>query len=322
MFASVRQKLIVLVAVVVGWAAWAWVAPLLLAADGSEGISLLSGRLSPVTATGVALLAGLPAIALGMVASVGGNPLAGVFAVATALCVLATRGGAMGGWLQRSDHLPGAYFLLILEVLVWQVGVVLLLALFRSVRAPARRRWPSLAQDGRTDTAFALRAPGPRSLVGGLICAAVAAAVASVLLRTAGSGQVIGALFVAFALGGVAAGLALPGCNPVGVLLSPALVAVAAYAWVLLSFGAQGQTELVAAYQQRQGAAGGGWYPTLAFALPIHYASSALAGCCVGVSIGTGGDHGAKRRRGARRKGESRGGEAADPSRGPTADPR
>src|SRR3989304_5978961 len=52
MLPTVRQKLIGLVAVVVGGAAWFWASPPLFAADGSGGIRLLSGGLWAPAGTG------------------------------------------------------------------------------------------------------------------------------------------------------------------------------------------------------------------------------------------------------------------------------
>lgn len=287
MLPKTRQRLLVLLAVLVGGAAWVWPSSVLLAADGSTGISLLSARWHPVAATAFVVVTGVPALLLALVAAAAGNPILGVLASALALCILAGYGGSMHGWLERQEALSGAYAELIAEVLIWQAGVLLLLLLIRRARPALRRGWPALAFDDRADGAFALRLTRPWSVGAGLVCAVVAAAVGFFLIRKGDSGQVLGSLLVAFTLGGLAAGAAFPGCNPLGLLFSPALVAIGAYAWVLLRLGDDPE-QIRAAWHIQEGAGGGtrSLLPGLALALPIHYASAGLAGCCIGIGLG------------------------------------
>jgi len=309
-FPSIRQKLIVLLAVLVGGWSWGVASAPLAAADGSTGISLVSGRLALPMAVAVVLLAGLPAIGLGLAASACSNAICGLFVVAVSLCVLAAHGGSMQGWALRTDHASAGYLQLALEVLVWHAGVLFLLALIQFVRLRARARWPAAALDDRPDNVLSVPFGRPWSVGAGLVSAAVAAVVASCLIRSADGGQVIGSLLVAFALGGIAAGAVFPGCNPLGVLCSPAVVAVAAYVWVAFQFAGHEQADLLAAWYLRQGAGDGFALPSVAIALPIHYASAGVVGCCMGISIGASGSesNGGKGRRDAQAQ---RGPEAA-----------
>ena len=297
MFPSMRQKLIVLVAVLAGGWAWGWASAPLAAADGSTGISLVSGRLALPPAVAVVVLAGLPAIGLGLVASVCSNTICGLFVVGVSLCVLAAHGGSMQGWVLRTDHASAGYLQLAMEMLVWQAGVLVLVALIQSVRPRVRTRWPAVALDDRPDTVLSVPFGRPWSIGAAVVSAAVAVAVASCLIRSADGGQVIGSLLVAFALGGIAAGAVFPGCSPLGVLCSPAAVAVGAYLWVAFQFAGHEQAELLAAWYLRQGAGSGGGLPGVALALPIHYASAGVVGCCIGITIGAGHTEQGKTRR-------------------------
>ena len=74
MLPKTRQRLLVLLAVLGGGAAWVWPSSVLLAADGSTGISLLSARWHPVAATAFVVVTGVPALLLALVAAAAGNP--------------------------------------------------------------------------------------------------------------------------------------------------------------------------------------------------------------------------------------------------------
>ena len=287
-FPNIRQKLVVLLAVLAGGWAWGWAAGLLAAADGSTGISLVSGRLAMPMALAVVVLAGLPAIGLGGVASACSNTICGLFVVALSLCVLAAHGGSMQGWVLRTDHASAGYLALAMEMLVWQAGVLLLLVLIGSMRRRARARWPAVALDDRPDTVLSVWFGRPWSIRAALVSAAVAAVVASCLIRSADGGQVIGSLLVAFALGGIAAGALFPGCSPLGVVCGPAVVAIAAYLWVAFQFAGDEQAEFLGAWYLRQGTGSGRGLPGVALALPIHYVSAGIVGCCLGIGIGAG----------------------------------
>lgn len=59
---------------------------------------------------------------------------------------------------------------------------------------------------------------------------------------------------------------------------------MAAYGYVLFSFNSHDEV-LAAWFTQTSSAAAGARMPGPAMALPIHYASAALAGCAIGVGM-------------------------------------
>jgi len=278
MFPKIRQRIFIGVAIVIGALAWYPIAGLLRAADGSTGLSLVSARVGLPLAIVWVLLSGLPIFALGLVASVIGNPLSGVFAVSASLCILAGIGGSVDGWFFRA-HLPGDYGLLIVETMIWQTGVVIMLTVIQTLRSPMRARWPALAYDDHLGMDTHVRWPATEAIIAGLICAAVSAGLAYFMLRTSNTSQVVFSLMAAFGIGGMVAHLIFPQTNPVGILLSPCLIAVGTYTYMLFGYG--GTDEILAAwYAQR--------LPGLALGLPIHYISAGVAGCTAGIGISQG----------------------------------
>lgn len=275
MLPSMRQRLVIGGAVVVGALGWLATLGSLRAADGSTGLSLASSPMGFARSTLLVLAAGLPAVALGLVSAATGHPLAGVFAVAISLVALAAAGGPIDGWIYRSS-VPADYKLLLLETFVWQLGVCVLLMVIQRLRSPLRSRLPVLATHDHLGVDMSLRFPQAQAIASGLVSALVAALVGNFLLRSTSNGQVIGALLVAFTAGGVAGQLTFYHSNPVGILMSPALVAAAGYGYVIFSFNSE-QAFLRAWYEQR--------VLGIALVLPIFYASAALAGSCMGVGI-------------------------------------
>ena len=271
MLPSLRQRLIIGTAVLLGGAVWLSVDDLIRASDGGDGFTLVSARIGSGAAAVVVLIAGLPALALGIISSVSGSVLAGVFSVSAALTMLAWRGGSIEGYLWRFP--PGGYAALIVEMMVWTVGLAMVIASIQLLRPTLRSRWPALVLGKPGDDDMQMKLPTTPAALSGLICALVGGLLAYFLLRTGDRGQVIVSLLLAFTVGGFAAQTILPQSNPVGVLLSPVLVALVAYGWVL--YPGSGPDERLAFASQRL------W--GLALALPIHYASAAVAGCAMGV---------------------------------------
>lgn len=284
MLPNFRQRLMILTAVLLGAVGWLLVEPQLVASYGGEGLTLMWSRSGPVRATALMAILGIPALAIGLITSVSGSPLAGVFSVTAALSVLAWRGGSIDGYLYHAadaqatgEALPGAYGTLILEMAIWVVGLVSVLVTIQYLRSPMRSRWPILEFEDHADVDLQFRLPNSPALLAGLICAVVGGVLAFFLLQSSDVGQVVFSLLLAFGIGGFTAQMLCPQSNPVAVLLSPALVAVLAYGWVL---GYESQNKVLTA-----------WYssspihrlPGLALALPIHYASAAVAGSTMGV---------------------------------------
>jgi len=286
---TIRQRLILTVAIAVGGLVWACAADVLGAPDGSSGLSLVSSRLGLAPAIAVAVTAGLGAVALGLVVAAVCQPISGVLAVAGALCILAATGGSAEGWLRRSQ-LPGDYGWLIVEVLIWQVWIVALLLLIRWLHLGLRNRWAAITRREHGDDSSPVPVGGPNQPIhtvgAAVICAAIAVAGGHLLIRNNDTGQVICSLLVAFAVGAVIALAIFPRAAVTGILFSPALVAIAAYSWVLLRFEDNDQVLAAWYLQEQMGSAAEPMLPTLALILPIHFASAALAGCCIGIKMG------------------------------------
>ena len=275
-----RQRLLLAAALVVGGLVWSWAAGPMGAADASGGISLFDARIGVLPGLVLMVAAGLPALGLGVFVSATGNPLSGVFTVACGLMFVAIGGGPIDGYLQR-HALPGAYGWLLAEMVLWAgLWGALLVGLMRG-RAWLRPRvgrlsteayWPE-PEEGYTNW------PSVRSLLAGLVSAAVAGGMCTVLLPVTDTGQVVGSLLLGFIIGGLLGQLVAPQASPVAILLSPAALGVAAYGYVLLSPALSTEQQVLAAWYGREL-----WGPALA--LPIFYASAGVAGAAIGVGMG------------------------------------
>lgn len=277
MFPKIQQRLVILFAAVIGGLVWLTVVGPLRAEDGSPGLSLFFARSTPMLAMVLAVVAGIPALALAVATAVRGNPLSGVFAWAGALCFLAATGGNIEGWVHRSTNLPGDYGYLIGELFVWFAVLIVCLAGIQKLRAPLRNRFALLRYDAHLGSDMKIAIPDSTSMMSGLICAVVGGVGCFFLLRDFDTGQVMWSLGLAFAIGGLVAHLCVPNNNPVPILVSPILVAVAGYAWVIKDHNTAN------AFRE---AWNSGELPGMALALPIHYASAAVAGGALGIGWG------------------------------------
>lgn len=267
---------------ILGGGVWVWASDPLLAADGSTGLSLFSARISVATGLLLLAVAGIPAIAMGVAAACLGNPLAGVFTVAACLVVLAASAGGIDGWMWRSD-LPGSYVSLLAETMIWQIALVLLWLVIHAARSRLRRA--SAGAD--TATGDAARHGYSTFAAAALLSAAVASPAALVLIRDSHVGQVLGGLFLAFMLGAIVTAALFPRVSPLAVLCSPALSALACYGWVLLNYS--NHHEVLAAWHLHENGIlsnASRALPGLALALPIHFFSAGVAGCCLGLGMG------------------------------------
>lgn len=275
MLPSMRQRLIIAAAIAVGVLGWLWVRPLLLPADGTDGLSLFAARAGLPMAVALVLVAGIPALVVGVVASATGNLLSGVFAAAAALCVLAGSTGPIDDWMWRAQ-LPQGYRGFIFEALIWQGLWAVMLAVIGFFRSPLRTRWPALAFTDHLGVDTRIRLPQVQALMAGLVSAVIGGVAAWLLVRSSDPGQVIGGLVIAFAVGGMLGHVVFPQTNPVGILLSPTLVAIASYGYVLTQFNSH-EAVLQA------------WYTRTLFgpalAMPIYFASAGVAGCALGVGL-------------------------------------
>jgi len=269
---AIVQRLAIVIAAAVAGVVWLSLRGPLRAPDGSTGLSLFSAITQPATATMLLLIAGLPAVILAVIVSATGHPLSGVFSTAAGLSLLAAATGPIDGYMRRVT-LPNSFGGLALEVLLLFIGWACLLGVLAWARQPIRNRLPDWMRNphfggawGRLDRSAAMA---------GLVCAIVGGLLADVMIQSSATGQVIGALVLAFALGGLAGELLLGPTNPIWMLLSPAVVAITAYAWMMFD-KADGEQVLAAWYA--------GDLPGAALALPIHYASAAVVGCTLGIA--------------------------------------
>jgi len=283
MMPTLRHRLFICIAITVGAICWWAVGPWLSAADGSTGISLMSARVPPAVAILLALVAAVPAVGAGLAVSSAGHPLSGLFAVSCALGILAIWGGPIDGWMFR-NNLPNEYGWLMFETLIWFAGVLIMLTVVQQLRSPMRVRIPALAFDDHLDVDTHIRWPQAQAMGAGLTCAIVSAALAWACIADSDSGQVIGSLLLAFTVGGMVGQLLFPQSNPIGILFSPGLVAMVAYAYVLIRFSSTDQV-MAAWFGRSSGLALSQRLPGIALALPIHYASAALAGTTMGIGI-------------------------------------
>lgn len=275
MLPRMRQRLIIGLTIALGAVCWLMVGRMLVAEDGGVGLSLFTSHSGVVVAVVVVALAGIPALALGLIASATGNPLSGVFGVCFSLGVLAGWGGPIDGWMRRAA-IPGAYQSLVLETLIWMTGVVFMLTVIGKLRSPVRSRMPALAVVDHLGMDVDPHWPRLSVLGAGCLAAAVAAVVCYVLLRSEKTPQVFAVLLIAFTAAGVVAYMAFPRSNPVGILLSPMLVAIGSYGYMLMKFFSH-DAVLRAWYT--------GGVPGPALVLPIYYASFGVAGAAMGVGM-------------------------------------
>lgn len=273
MFPNMRNRIVIAAAVVVGAFIWLRVADYLAPADGSSGFALTTARVGFVTAALLVAFTGLPAMGLGLITSTVGNLVSGLFAVSMAVCVLAWRGGAIDGWMFRVD-LPGGYLWLIIEMAVWLAGVVAMLLMIQTLRSPMRTRWPALGFEDHLGVDTDPRLVHRDSALAGAGCAAIGAVLSWLLLRNSDPSQITFGLLTAFTVGGLMATLKFPNVNPAGILVSPGIVAVLGYGYVLLNY-ADGRDVLAAWHA--------GTLPGPALALPIHYIGAGVTGCTLGI---------------------------------------
>ncbi|MAE64540.1 MAG: hypothetical protein CMJ18_09750 [Phycisphaeraceae bacterium] len=282
MFPSIRHRLIILAAILI--CGWLWLLPAtsLSTDDGSTGLSLMSARIGPVQAVGTALVIAAPVALLVLFVSAAGNPLAGLFVAGAGLVALATRGGPINGWIMRLEDptFGRTYQLLVVETLIWYAGLVLILLASQGFRTSIRSAIRPLADSEHLGGASRIRVPSAEALLGGLLASAVGAILGSLLIKSSDSAQVIASLFIAFTIGGLVGQLFFPQDNPGPLLLSSGLVAIATYGYVLFSFDSAQQ--LIEAWHDTTLPSWQG-YPALARALPVHYASAAVAGTAVGI---------------------------------------
>ncbi|MEM9914449.1 MAG: hypothetical protein AAF911_05775 [Planctomycetota bacterium] len=286
MLPSQTQRLLMLLAVVVGIPAWWWAAGFLPPADGLSGWALSDSRVGLGRAAGLVLAAALPAvIAAGLIAATG-NPLSGVCCVALA-GVIAHHGSSIVGVARRAAELgneagsaAAVYQRLAVELGVGIVMLTLLLAGLEAVRGIARDHIPRRLQSRHLGGTVHLWKINGQSLIAGVITAAVGAVLTAVLVQSDNPQQVTGGLVLAFTLASLIGHAVMPNDRPWATLVAPALVGIVGYVWTARQLGTTDTPDalLSALYTDA--------LPGLALGLPLHYLTAGVLGCAIGIGIG------------------------------------
>jgi hypothetical protein len=281
MLPPLKHRLVIGIVLVAGALCWLLARGAMLAPDGSTGLSLMNARAGLVPALLIFVLAGLPAIIAGLIAASTGNPLAGAFTISFALLPLAAAGGSIEGYLRRAE-LPGGFKPLAIEAAIWFVLLGVIFVSIDQLRKRVRPNLDSLAVKRHLGARTRMGLPGPRALLAGLITAVAGGFISNILIQSADGGQVNCGLIIGFGAGAMIAQMSVQQHNPLPMLLSPMLVAAAAYLYMLANYPAQDDL-LNALY--------GHDLLKLSLALPIHYASSGVAGAALGVGLAQTLDH-------------------------------
>lgn len=289
MLPSMRQRLILAASITLGAIVLVMARPALLSAQGHTGLTITHSHLGLALALLTTLAAALPALATGLATTATGNPLSGVFVVATSFTFLAASGGAMDGWV-RSITGPTAYWPLVVETMLWSLMLAGLIALCHLLRPTLRKklaRLPGLILPDEQGQMVRLTLPNGRGIGAAAIATLAGGLVTTLLLRSPDTGQAIGALAVGFAVGGLAGQMTLSqNSSPAGILFAPAAAAIVAYSFVAWQYDSHDQL-LAAWFAQTTTMAGAsGRLPGLAMALPIFHMSAGVAGCAIGIGLG------------------------------------
>ena len=281
MFPPLRNRLLVIAGILLGSWVWCFAATALVPGDGSGAPALWWAEGGPAMAVVKLLLFGLPIIGISLVASSTGNPLSGLFALATGLWIVAAQGATIEGWFHRTDaSLPGDYFKLAIEVVIWCAAMLLFLIGAIRLRKPMRAKLPMVIDEDRGGDDMTIGIPDRATWVASLSTAVISAVLCFFLVRTADKGQVIGALMVSFMIGSLMGDILCAflfqkhPSNVAWVVIAPTLVGLGAYIQTAIGYG-QGDAFRSAVFN--------GGVSGLSLVLPIYYASAAIAGCCLGA---------------------------------------
>lgn len=282
MLSPLWQRIGIAIGVALGGLCWVGILPSLQSPSGTGGLVLFNAP-SVSTAVLLVIVAGIPSVVLGTLLSTVGWFTAGVAVLAGSLMVLAYVGGPTMGWIQRA-MLPGDYWQLIAEMLLWQILLLLAIGLIYRFRPMVHGHIPALL---RPEPAWktSLSIPGSNELLAALISSGVALVLAFLLIRTGSPKQVMASLVISFALGAGIGQTMMPNTNPIAIFVSPTVVAVISYLLVLMRFDDPNALISALFAGSEPGTSLMSIFPGSALALPIHYASAGLLGCCIGVGI-------------------------------------
>ena len=198
MLSPVWQRLGILTGVLLGSLCWLGILPSVQNSSGTPGLVLLDVS-SPSVAIVLVIVAGIPSLILGTLLSTLGRFTAGVSVFAGTLMVLAWFGGSGVGWLERST-LPGDYWQLIIETVIWQILLLTAIVLMSQFRPVVHRQLPHLLRRASSwKTVISL--PASEAIIAAVISALIAGIMAYLLIRNATPKQVLASLVLSFALG-------------------------------------------------------------------------------------------------------------------------
>ena len=291
MFPNMKQRVGVVAMVVIGGLLYRHGVDAMRVAGGAEGASLLAAD-SPISAFGQLLSVTLAVVIMGSIVSALGNPLAGVFAAATALVVPAIVGGPIDEWL-RSAAGASDYWTLAIEAGVWAVIITAVAKVIVTTAERLQARLPEIWFDEVADegdhndesglgwdvvTMVAKSVKMRPAVMQSTLAAASATIIGllptAILMQTSAVNQAGWSIFVSFIIAGVLAHQLFPSRNPIGILISPLLTAMIWYIYAAVT--QDGSTSMLSSYFTDHFVNG-------ATALPIFYASAGVAGAAMGI---------------------------------------
>lgn len=288
MLPSQTQRVLMLVAVLLGLPALIAAAHGLAPADGLGGWAL-TDLPGPWAAAGWLSAGAVPALILAALLAATGNPLTGILTLGTTF-LLAVSTGSAAGTLRRAgaatDGGSGAGLALCLrlaaETLTWAVAVAAVWALLTATQRALRPRLPRRLQtDHAAAAARGKTTPsggGAGTRLGALVAtAAVGGAITWMLARNDSAGQAVGAVVVAFAIAPLVGQSVSPSRSPLPALLAPALAGVAGYVYLGLTLGRTSGALQRALYD--------GTLPGVGRVLPVQYAVAGAVGASIGLGL-------------------------------------
>ncbi|HAI10485.1 MAG TPA: hypothetical protein DCM28_02195 [Phycisphaerales bacterium] len=197
--------------------------------------------------------------------------------------VLTCFSGSASGWITRAS-LPGDYWTLIFETLIWQMLVLSAVIVMYRFRPILREQLPQLLRHN-TPWKTNIGIPATQEIIAAIISTLVAGIMTYLLIRNATPKQVLFSLVFCFALGAGIGQSLMPNTNPIAIFVSPGLVAIGSYLLVILRFD-DSTTLLASLYSGSESGTGFlSQFPGSALALPIDYMSAGILGCCIGIGI-------------------------------------
>ncbi|MCC5829393.1 MAG: hypothetical protein JJU36_08095 [Phycisphaeraceae bacterium] len=266
---------------VIALSIWPWllVEGMLVAPDGSEGLSLTSARAAPILAVLLAIAAAIVPAALAWVIARWHHAVGGLLCFTISLSFLAHRGGGVDGWMHRVS-LPAGWISLAIEILVWGMVVLIVgVVIERLIDMEASRKQGGADANHSDDSGLRLLGPIGPMLGAGVVAGVVQLILLGILLASPHLGQAFWSLVIAGLLSGIVVHLAFPKAALLGVALAPIAVGLSGYVQAMINY--DNTAAALAAFYQ-------GDLPSRVMALPVLYASAGCAATLLGVVIAPG----------------------------------